>query len=59
MAFASRKEYEQWVAANPDVVSDGRPLDESMRSFKRLLSAAQSRPETAGASTPADDGCSC
>lgn len=58
-AFASRKEYEQWVAANPDVVSDVHLLDESMRLFKDLLSAAQSRSETDSTSTSADDSCSC
>lgn len=67
-AFASRDEYEQWNAANPEVVSDIQPLDESLDLQARLLGTAESLDTTRSRTmsddnthpqTPSDEGCSC
>jgi len=57
-AFASREEYEEWTAANPGVVSDVQPLDESLDRQARLLGEAEPL-DTAPPRGPADEGCSC
>jgi|GEM_PF-3728549 len=58
-AFASRAEYEQWAAANPEVVSDVQPLDESLDLQARLLGAAESGGDSTVSPEPSDGGCSC
>lgn len=58
-AFASREEHDQWAAANPDVVSDVQPLDESLDLQARLLADAESIGDGTESRDPSGDGCSC
>ena len=58
-AFASREEYEQWAAANPEVVSDVQPLDESLDLQARLLRDAESLGDSTASQDPSGGGCSC
>jgi hypothetical protein len=58
-AFASREEYEQWAAANPEVVSDVQPLDESLDLQARLLRDAESLSDSTEAQDSSGGGCSC
>lgn len=53
-AFASRDEYEEWTAANPEVVADAQPLGEALDLLGGLLSSADPDGQLA-----AGEGCSC
>jgi hypothetical protein len=58
-AFASRAEYDRWLAANPDVVADAQPLDDALGLLAHLVGTAQPAGETDQATPSAGDGCSC
>lgn len=58
-AFGSVEEYEQWGTANPDVVSDVRPLDESLALLTQLVSSTRASGEGDGTLSSSDDSCSC
>jgi len=60
-AFASHDEYDQWVEANPRVVSDVQPLDESLDLQARLMADADSLGDgdTTESRDSTGDGCSC
>ena len=58
-AFASREEYEQWTAANPEIVSDVRPLDDSLELQAHLLEDAALRGDTTQSRGPSDGECFC
>lgn len=58
-AFASREEYEQWAADNPEVVSDVQPLDESLDLQARLLRDTESLSDSTGSQESSSGGCSC
>ena len=57
-AFASREEYQQWDADNPEVVSDVQSLDESLALQARFLDDAGSLGDTTGSRWSSDGGCS-
>jgi alkylmercury lyase len=58
-AFASRAEYDRWLAANPDVVADVLPLDDALALLAHLVGTAQPAGEPDRVMPSAGDGCSC
>jgi hypothetical protein len=64
-AFLSHEEYERWVAANPGVVSDVQPLEESLALQARLIEDTDpvgdsgQFGETEKSQGGCGDGCSC
>ncbi|MFC5973732.1 organomercurial lyase [Halomarina salina] len=58
-AFASYEEYEQWVAANPEVVSDVQPLDESLNLQARLVRDVEPFGDSTESRNASGGDCSC
>jgi hypothetical protein len=58
-AFASREEYGQWAASNPEIVSDVQPLDESLDLQADLLRDADSIGDSTATQERSSGSCSC